>query len=106
LSEAGELTVGGADAFHAALTAASHNSVLTALGQLFQLPNYIQGIRVELALPDLSAHEYESHLKLLEAIRQRDPELARASVREHLERSHGSPRQAAALREQFADAAD
>lgn len=106
LSAAGELTVGGADEFHAALTAASHNAVLTAMGQLFQLPNYIQGIRVELALPDLSAHEEESHQKLLEAIRQRDPELARASVREHLERSHGSSRQAAALRKQFADAAD
>jgi GntR family transcriptional repressor for pyruvate dehydrogenase complex len=106
LSAAGELTVGGADEFHAALTAASHNSVLTALGQLFQLPNYVQGIRVELALPDISAHEYESHLKLLEAIRKRDPELARASVREHLERSHGSSRQAATLRKQFADASD
>lgn len=102
LSAEGELTVGGADEFHAALTAASHNAVLAALGQLFQLPNYIQGIRVELALPDISAHEHESHLKLLEAIRQRDPALARASVREHLERSHGSSRQAAALRKQFA----
>jgi GntR family transcriptional repressor for pyruvate dehydrogenase complex len=106
LSDQGELTVGGADDFHAALTAASHNTVLAAMGQLFQLQNYIQGIRVELALPDISAHEYESHLKLLEALRQRDPDLARASVREHLERSHGSSRQAASLRKQFADAAD
>jgi GntR family transcriptional repressor for pyruvate dehydrogenase complex len=103
LSADGDLTVGGADAFHAALTAASHNSVLAAMGQMFQLPNYIQGIRVELALPDISAHEYENHLLLLDAIRRRDPELARARVREHLERSHGSSRQASALRKQFAN---
>jgi DNA-binding FadR family transcriptional regulator len=103
LSADGDLTVGGADEFHAALTAASHNSVLAALGQMFQLPNYVQGIRVELALPDISAHEYENHLLLLDAIRRRDPELARARVKEHLERSHGSSRQAAALRKQFAN---
>ena len=106
LNRDGDLTVGGADEFHAALTAASHNSVLAAVGRMFQLPNYIQGIRVELALPDISAHEHESHLKLLDAIRERDPELARASVREHLERSHGSSLQAAELRKQFSTATD
>jgi GntR family transcriptional repressor for pyruvate dehydrogenase complex len=103
LSGDGDLTVGGADEFHAALTAASHNSVLGAIGQMLQLPNYIQGIRVELALPDISAHEYENHLKVLNALRQRDPDLARATIREHLDRSHGSSRQAAALRKQISE---
>lgn len=101
LAEQGELTIDGADAFHEALTAASHNSVLAALGKLFKMPNYIQGIRVELALPDISGHEYESHNRLLEAIRLRDPDLARSRVREHLERSHGTTEQATALKKQF-----
>ncbi|MCC6793376.1 MAG: FadR family transcriptional regulator, partial [Thermomicrobiales bacterium] len=104
LADQGELTIDGADAFHEALTAASHNTVLATLGKLFKMPNYIQGIRVELALPDISEHEYESHYRLMEAIQLRDPDLARARVREHLERSHGTTEQAAALRRQFAPA--
>jgi GntR family transcriptional regulator, transcriptional repressor for pyruvate dehydrogenase complex len=101
LADQGELTIDGADAFHEALTAASHNSVLTMLGKLFKMPNYIQGVRVELALPDISGHESESHYRLLEAIQLRDPDLARARVREHLERSHGTTEQAATLKKQF-----
>jgi GntR family transcriptional repressor for pyruvate dehydrogenase complex len=101
LADAGELTIDGADAFHEALTAASHNSVLATLGKLFKMPNYIQGIRVELALPDISGEEYDSHYRLLEAIQRRDPDLARARVREHLERSHGTTAQAASLKKQF-----
>lgn len=106
LADRGELTIDGADAFHEALTAASHNSVLAALGKLFKMPNYIQGIRVELALPDISGHEYESHNRLLEAIRLRDPDLARARVREHLERSHGTTELAETLRTQFEKGTD
>jgi len=101
LSSAGDLTVSGADEFHRALADAAHNSVLAAIANLLHLPNYIQGIRVELALPDISAHEYESHLKLYEAICTGDPEIARKAAREHLSVSHNSTQQAAGLRRQF-----
>ena len=101
LSAAGDLTVSGADEFHRALADAAHNSVIAAIAQLLHLPNYIQGIRVELALPDISAHEYESHLKLYKAICTGDQEVARAAAREHLSFSHNSTQQAAGLRHQF-----
>ena len=103
LSSEGDITVAGADAFHQALGQASHNSVLSGLARIMHMPNYIQGVRVELALPDISAHEYESHLRLLDAVRTREPEKARAAAREHLERSHGSTRQAAELQRRISE---
>ncbi len=103
LNSDGDLTVEGADDFHRALGQASHNTVLSSIAKILYLPNYIQGIRVELALPDISAHEHESHLRLLDAVRSGDSELARETAREHLERSHGSSRQAAELRRRISE---
>jgi DNA-binding FadR family transcriptional regulator len=48
-----------------------------------------QGLRVESTLPDIAVGEYESHLRLREAVASRDPHRARAEMRRHLEIAHG-----------------
>ncbi|MCA9861151.1 MAG: FadR family transcriptional regulator, partial [Thermomicrobiales bacterium] len=75
--------------FHRALARSCHNTILYRMGQLIARARVSQGIRVEHALPDIAAGEYQSHLVLREAIASRDPTIARAAMRRHLEVAHG-----------------
>lgn len=75
--------------FHQALARSCHNSMLYRMSQLFARAQVAQGIRVEQALPDILAGEYENHLRLREAVVSRDPNHARAEMRLHLEIAHG-----------------
>lgn len=85
----GGLTVAADSDFHRAIALASHNRVLTAVWDLLRQPMYIQGIRVQLALPDVVTDDYENHRILYEAVRSGDPEHARETARVHLGRAHG-----------------
>jgi GntR family transcriptional repressor for pyruvate dehydrogenase complex len=91
--------------FHQALARAGHNTVLYKMAQFLTRPRIAQGIRVEHALPDITAGEYDSHLLLYDAVCTRDPEIARKALREHLEIAHGWEEQIAALQRQIAEAA-
>ena len=84
--------------FHAALARAGKNAVLFRMSQLLRRPRRNQGIRIEQALPDITAGEYERHLALYEAVRGGDADRARAAMREHLERAHGWEEQVSAAR--------
>lgn len=75
--------------FHRALARSCHNTILYRMGQLIAQARVAQGIRVEQAMPDIAAGEYESHLKLRDAIASRDPRIARETMRRHLEVAHG-----------------
>jgi GntR family transcriptional repressor for pyruvate dehydrogenase complex len=75
--------------FHQALNRAAHNHVLYRMSQLLCQPQIAQGIRVERALPDIAAQEYDSHRILYDAVLRRDPAAARRLMREHLEIAHG-----------------
>lgn len=92
--------------FHLALDRAGHNAILYKMSQLLTRPRLAQGIRVEHALPDIMAREYDSHLLLYDAIRTRKPDVARRAMREHLEIAHGWEDQIAALQREIAAAAD
>jgi DNA-binding FadR family transcriptional regulator len=83
--ETSELTL----TVHRLLAAAGHNAFLQRMSQLLDKARVAQFTRIEAALPDVKAGEYESHLALYEAIRSGDPERARAAMREHLEVAHG-----------------
>jgi len=76
-------------AFHQALAQAGHNAVLFRMARLLNRARLAQGLRVEQAMPDIAAHEFDSHRALLAAVRTRDPAIARAAMREHLEIAHG-----------------
>jgi DNA-binding GntR family transcriptional regulator len=72
--------------WHEALWAASHNATVTGL--LVRLTSQLRiydGTRTESA-EDLAASRAE-HAAVLDAVRRRDPEAARAAVQGHLERS-------------------
>lgn len=88
--------------FHQALAHAGHNAVLGKMARLLTRPRVMQGVRVEHALPDIMAGEYDSHRHLYDAVRVGDPNRARAAMREHLEIAHGWEDQIAALRQQIA----
>ena len=75
--------------FHRALARSCHNSMLYRMSQVFARAQVAQGIRVEQALPDILAGEYENHLRLRDAVASRDPNRARAEMRHHLEVAHG-----------------
>lgn len=75
--------------FHRALARSCHNAMLYRMGQLITTARVAQGLRVEQAMPDIAAGEYESHRRLREAIASRDPSIARAEMRHHLEAAHG-----------------
>lgn len=75
--------------FHRMLARSCHNAMLYRMGQLLARARVAQGIRVEHALPDIAAGEYESHLRLRAAVASRDPGIARAEMRHHLEVAHG-----------------
>jgi GntR family transcriptional repressor for pyruvate dehydrogenase complex len=98
----GQLTSGITSDFHQALARSAHNAILFKMAQLLTRPRMAQGIRVEHALPDTMAGEYESHRRLYEAVRSRDPERARAAMKEHLEIAHGWEDRIAALRREIA----
>jgi GntR family transcriptional regulator, transcriptional repressor for pyruvate dehydrogenase complex len=84
--------------FHRLLARAAHNGVLYRVSQMLRRPTLAEGVRVERELPDVAAHEYESHRLLFEAIRARDEAKARALMRDHLEIAHGWEDEIAALR--------
>jgi GntR family transcriptional repressor for pyruvate dehydrogenase complex len=75
--------------FHRMLARSCHNAMLYRMGQLITRARVAQGIRVEQAMPDIAAGEYESHLKLRQAVASRDSQIARAAMRHHLEVAHG-----------------
>jgi GntR family transcriptional repressor for pyruvate dehydrogenase complex len=75
--------------FHQAIARAGHNQVLYRMAQLLTQARLVQGMRVEHALPDIAAQEFDSHRLLLDAVSGRDPERARSAMREHLETAHG-----------------
>jgi GntR family transcriptional repressor for pyruvate dehydrogenase complex len=91
--------------FHQALAGAGHNAVLYKMSQLLTRPRIVQGLRVEHALPDIMAGEYDSHLVLYQAVGTRNPAVARQAMREHLEIAHGWEEQIAALLREIAQAA-
>ena len=84
--------------FHRMLARSCHNTMLYRMGQLIARARVAQGIRVEHAMPDIAAGEHESHLRLREAIASRDPAIARAEMRRHLEVAHGWENQISQLR--------
>lgn len=84
--------------FHTALAKAGQNAVLFKMAQFLRRPRRAQGLRIEQALPDITAGEYESHFALFEAVRTGDADWARAAMREHLERAHGWEERVAAAR--------
>jgi GntR family transcriptional regulator, transcriptional repressor for pyruvate dehydrogenase complex len=93
--------------FHQTLSRAGHNVILTRMAQLLTRPRLAQGVRIEAALPDVTAGEYDSHLVLYEAVRGGDPEIAKRALRHHLEIAHGMEEQVASLKREIAlDAAD
>jgi GntR family transcriptional repressor for pyruvate dehydrogenase complex len=74
--------------FHLALSRAGHNLVLFRMAQLLTKARVVQGMRVEYALPDIVEQEVETHVALLDAVRTRDPDVARLAMRRHLEVAH------------------
>jgi GntR family transcriptional regulator, transcriptional repressor for pyruvate dehydrogenase complex len=71
--------------FHAAMAAATHNPVLEEIIKPF-IELMARGAKViSNNVPDALERELASHTELYEAIRARDPELARARMRAHLE---------------------
>jgi GntR family transcriptional repressor for pyruvate dehydrogenase complex len=75
--------------FHQTLARAGHNQPLFRMAQMLNQARVVQGLRVEHALPDIAAREYESHRVLVDAVLTGDPEISRAAMREHLEIAHG-----------------
>jgi GntR family transcriptional repressor for pyruvate dehydrogenase complex len=98
-------TSGITSEFHRALARAGHNAVLFRMSELFSQRRTAQGLRIEHALPDVKAGEYDSHRRLYEAVRYGGIADARAAMRDHLEIAHGWEQQVAALREQSAQGA-
>jgi len=87
--------------FHQAIERAGHNQVLVRMAHLLTQARLVQGLRVEHALPDIAAHEYESHRLLLTAVASRNPDQARLAMRQHLEVAHGWEDQINRLRLSF-----
>lgn len=84
--------------FHRLLAKAAHNGVLYRVAQLLRKPTVAEGVRVERELPDVTVHEYETHLRLFEAVQRGDEQEARQLMREHLEIAHGWEQEIANLR--------
>lgn len=73
--------------FHFALALGAHNAVLAKLVRSFSHLMSQAGELLEKAYPDLERfkqHELESHRKLYEVIRQRDPEKSRQAMVDHI----------------------
>lgn len=75
--------------FHRILASAGHNAFLQRMSELLDHARVAQFTRIEAAMPDVRAGEYESHRALYEAILSGDPARAREAMREHLEVAHG-----------------
>ncbi len=88
--------------FHQALARAGHNTILYKMAHLLARSRRAQGVRVEHALPDIMAGEYDSHRRLFEIVESGDPDAAREAMRQHLEMAHGWEEQIAALQRQIA----
>ena len=84
-SETTEITLD----FHRILAAAGHNTFLRRMSEMLDHARVAQFTRIEAAMPDVRAGEYESHRTLLEAVLSGDPARARAAMKEHLEVAHG-----------------
>ena len=69
------------------------------MSELFSQRRTAQGLRIEHALPDVKAGEYDSHRRLYEAVRYGSVADARAAMRDHLEIAHGWEQRVATLRE-------
>lgn len=85
--------------FHRALARSCHNTMLYRMGQSLAKARVAQGVRVEETLPDVAVGEYESHLRLRDAVASGDPEIARQEMRRHLEIAHGWEEQLLQLRQ-------
>ncbi len=84
--------------FHRALARSSHNSMLYRMAQMLAKARVAQGARVEAAMPDIAMGEYESHLRLRNAVASGEPDVARLEMRRHLELAHGWEEQLLQLR--------
>lgn len=84
--------------FHRTLASSGHNAFLHQMSQLLDQARTVQFSRIEAALPDIRADEYESHRELLEAIRSGDSLRARAAMQHHLEVAHGLEERASWLK--------
>ena len=84
----GQPTVSATSRFHLLLAEASHSSVLAGFYAELTKPMLAGGLRIESALPDVTHHEEENHRALLEAVRSRNPDIARAVMRTHLLQAH------------------
>lgn len=83
---------------HRDLARAGHNEILFRMTELLNRQRVAQGLRVEHALPDISRHEYEHHLRLCNVVREGDPARARTAMRAHLETAHQWEQQVDQLR--------
>lgn len=87
--------------FHLALNRAGHNMALYRMALLLTEARLVQGLRVEHTLPEIAAHEYDSHVLLYEAVESGDPDHARWAMRQHLEIAHGWEERVNNLRSQI-----
>jgi GntR family transcriptional repressor for pyruvate dehydrogenase complex len=91
---------------HRLLASAGHNHFLHKMSQLLDGARTAQFTRIEAALPDIKADEFENHRILYEAIRSGDPDRARAAMREHLESAHGLEERVSWLKRQASSASE
>ncbi len=101
-SESGSETVAITSDFHEVLSRAGHNTVLYKMSHLLSRARAAQGVRIEQALPDITAGEYDSHLRLYMRVRSGDPTNARLEMRRHLEIAHGWEERVSALKTRIA----
>ena len=73
-------------AFHVAVARATHNKILEEIVSSFNLLMAAGGALIERhdSHPQCRMAEYESHRKLLEALRTRDPEIAQRAIEDHV----------------------
>ncbi len=73
-------------AFHVAVARATHNKILEKIVSSFNLLMAAGGALIERhdTRPHYRIAEYESHRKLLEALRTRDPDIAQRAMEDHV----------------------
>jgi len=84
----GQPTVSATSRFHRLLAESAHSAVLAGFYAELTKPMLAGGLRIESTLPDVTHHEEENHRALLDAVRSRDPDVARAAMRTHLRQAH------------------
>jgi GntR family transcriptional repressor for pyruvate dehydrogenase complex len=82
---AGASTVRPAARFHQRLLDASHNEVLLGFVRMYMPKVLERGDELEREEPEHALAEYVEHRSLYEAVRDRQPEIARQRMRAHLE---------------------